>query len=431
MAFISFDDTIHYLYETLPMFQRVGAPALKPDLSNTLAFCAHLGNPQNHFPSIHVAGTNGKGSTSHMLASILATAGYRTGLYTSPHLKSFTERIRINGREVDQQYIVDFVNEHREFTESLKPSFFELTVAMAFDYFSRSGVQVAVIETGLGGRLDSTNVIKPVLSVITNIGNDHRALLGNTPQKIAAEKAGIIKKDTPVIICERQSEVESIFIEKAIELDAPITFASDHFKARFADDKHRVLTVTKDGRPWGDTIALPLAGNYQVHNVAGVLSAIETLRQIGWDISDLHITEGLENTVAKTGLKGRWQVIGDKPLIICDTGHNQEAVSEVVKQLAGIKSRRLLMVWGMVRDKEIDTIIRLLPPGAEYFFCAPDLPRALPVADLAMAAQNAGLSGHTYASVTAAFSAARSVAGEGDVIFIGGSTFVVAEIPGL
>lgn len=431
MAFASFEDTIHYLYETLPMFQRVGAAALKPDLSNTIAFCNHLGNPQNRFPAIHVAGTNGKGSTSHMLASILATAGYRTGLYTSPHLKSFTERIRVNGREADQQYIVDFVNQHKNFTEFLKPSFFELTVAMAFDYFARAAVDVAVIETGLGGRLDSTNVISPLLSIITNIGNDHRALLGDTPQKIASEKAGIIKKNTPVVISERQPEVQAVFIEKARGLDAPITFASDNFRAAFTDREHGGLEIFKGGKPWLGPVTMPLTGDYQVRNVAGVACAVEILRQIGWKISDDHVSEGLENTVAKTGLKGRWQVLGYKPLIICDTGHNREAVIEVVRQLERVEGRRRLIVWGMVKDKEIDTIMRLLPASAEYFLCAPDLPRALPVAELASAAKSAGLSGHAYASVGDALAAAKSVAEAEDVIFVGGSTFVVAEIPGL
>jgi dihydrofolate synthase/folylpolyglutamate synthase len=430
--FTEYEDVLQYLYANLPMFQRVGSVAFKSDLSNTIALCEALDNPQRKFKSIHIAGTNGKGSTSHMLASVLQSAGYKTGLYTSPHLKSFTERIRVNGKEVSEQFVVDFVNRIQPVIERVKPSFFEITVAMAFDYFVHEQVDVAVIEVGLGGRLDSTNVITPELSLITNIGWDHTDLLGDTLEKIAAEKAGIIKKNVPVVVSEQQPGIADVFRSKAAAETAPLRFASDVYTVQFREEKGTVLfDALKNGKPAHTGIALPLQGIYQQKNLAGVLCAIDVLRQQGWKITDEQLVDGLMKVMSQTGLKGRWQKLGTNPLIVCDTGHNLDGVTQVVKQLQQLSYKRLFMVIGMVKDKDISGVLELLPKEANYYFCQASIPRALEAGILAEKARSTGLKGEVIANVNEAIQRARAKASAEDVIFIGGSTFVVAEIDGL
>jgi dihydrofolate synthase/folylpolyglutamate synthase len=430
--FTQYEDVLQYLYANLPMFQRVGSVAFKSDLSNTIALCEALDNPQRKFKSIHIAGTNGKGSTSHMLASVLQSAGYKTGLYTSPHLKSFTERIRVNGKEVSEQFVVDFVNRIQPVIERVKPSFFEITVAMAFDYFVHEQVDVAVIEVGLGGRLDSTNVITPELSLITNIGWDHTDLLGDTLEKIAAEKAGIIKKNVPVVVSEQQPGIADVFRSKTAAETAPLRFASDVYTVQFREEKGTILfDALKNGKPAHTGIALPLQGIYQQKNLAGVLCAIDVLRQQGWKITDEQLVDGLMKVMSQTGLKGRWQKLGTNPLIVCDTGHNLDGVTQVVKQLQQLSYKRLFMVIGMVKDKDISGVLELLPKEANYYFCQASIPRALEAGILAEKARSTGLKGEVIANVNEAIQRARAKASAEDVIFIGGSTFVVAEIDGL
>jgi dihydrofolate synthase / folylpolyglutamate synthase len=430
--FTQYEDVLEYLYTSLPMFQRIGAVAYKSDLTNTIALCESLDNPQRKFKSIHIAGTNGKGSTSHMLASVLQSAGYKTGLYTSPHLKSFTERIRVNGKEVTQSFVVDFVNRIQTSIDSIQPSFFEITVAMAFDYFVREQVDIAVIEVGLGGRLDSTNVITPELSLITNIGWDHTDLLGNTLEKIAAEKAGIIKKNVPVVISERQSTVEKVFINKAKQENAPLYFASDTYSVNLAEEKRNLLfDVFKDNVPVVERLDLPLQGEYQRKNLPGVLKAVSILQESGWKISDQHIVEGLLKVVSQTGLKGRWQKLSASPLIICDTGHNIDGIENVVHQLKHLVYEKLFVIIGMVKDKDISGVLQLLPKDANYYFCQANIPRALDAVALAEQAGKFGLNGVVIPNVNDAIAQAKLTATTDDVIFIGGSTFIVAEIEGL
>ncbi len=374
----SYEETIKYLYDALPMFQRIGAAALKNDLSNTRKLCAVLGNPQEKFKSIHIAGTNGKGSTAHMLASILQSAGYKTGLYTSPHLKEFTERIRIDGKEVDRNYIVDFVNRVGTVIAAIEPSFFEITVAMAFDYFAMNEVDIAVVEVGLGGRLDSTNVIHPELSLITNIGWDHKSLLGDTLEKIAREKAGIIKTGVPVIISERQPEVDAIFMAHSDASRSDIYFATDHFQAiQHNEAGLKRLNIYRNADLVFKNLAIEVQGFYQFKNVLGVVQAIEVLREMGWKVSDDHVAQGFGTVASQTGLKGRWQVLGEKPLRVCDTAHNAEGILEVVNQIKVQPYRNLHMVIGMVNDKDVVPIVQLLPKDATYYFCEAKVPRAL------------------------------------------------------
>jgi dihydrofolate synthase/folylpolyglutamate synthase len=432
LMFNTYEETLDYLYQNLPMFQRVGASAIKPDLQNTLALCSKLGNPHLKFKSIHVAGTNGKGSTSHMLASILQSSGYKTGLYTSPHLKSFTERIRINGAEISKDYIVEFVKNVHPLIEKIKPSFFEITVAMAFDYFATQYVDVAVIEVGLGGRLDSTNVITPELSVITNIGWDHTDILGNTLQQIASEKAGIIKKGTPVVISERQAEIDAVFTDKAVELSAPLYFAEDNFRANTSKAGEQVVfEIFEDDRPLFSNLQLQLQGLYQEKNIPGVLQSVTVLREKGWKISKEQLLDGLRCVVSHTGLKGRWQILGNHPLIVCDTGHNLNGIQEVLRQIKLQSVDKLFFVFGMVKGKDAKAILELLPKTAYYFFCEAKIPRALDAVALFELAQSNGLRGEVIADVNEAIEHAKKVAAPNDMIFIGGSTYVVAEIDNL
>ena len=426
---MNYADTLHYLYTQLPVFTRVGASAYKADLGNTLELCKRLDNPQHKFKSIHVAGTNGKGSTSHMLAAVLQVAGYKTGLYTSPHLKDFRERIRVNGQMIPEQTVIDFVAKHRPGFDEIAPSFFEMTVALAFDVFAKEQVDIAVIETGLGGRLDSTNVITPLLSIITNIGWDHMNLLGDTFPKIAAEKAGIIKPNIPVIIGEKQDEVAEVFIRKAEEEKAKISFASELFEAK-SERKGEFLNVelTQNSQPTTHNLQLDLPGSYQLKNLKTVLLAVDELRLQGYTITDEHIKAALRQAKTLTGLHGRWETISQNPLTICDTGHNPEGIAEVLKNIAAVTFNHLHFVLGMVNDKDISKVLSMLPLNATYYFCRPDIPRGLEANSLKGKAEGFGLHGEAYANVKAALAAAQKAAQANDLVFAGGSTFVVAEV---
>ena len=429
---MNYQETLDYLFNALPMFQRVGASAFKKDLSNTLALCAHLGNPERKFKSIHVAGTNGKGSTSHTLAAILQSAGFKTGLYTSPHLKSFTERVRVNGQEITELAVVDFVEANKAFLDELKPSFFEMTVALAFWYFAKEEVDIAIIEVGMGGRLDSTNVITPELSVITNIGWDHMQFLGDTLPLIAGEKAGIIKPNIPVVVSQTQEETTSVFIQKAQENEAPIIFADQKFrleKVAATEPGLAKYTVSKDGETY--SLDYGLMGDYQIFNLPGILESVNQLRSKGWKISNEALEKGLKEVTQLTGLKGRWQILGEKPTVIADTGHNEPGIRAILSQLKSYSFDRLWMVLGMVQDKDISKILALLPKDARYVFCQADLPRAMPAELLAEKAAEYGLKGEVISEVNQALQFARKNAGPNDLIFVGGSTFVVAEIDDL
>lgn len=435
---MDYQATLDYLYSQLPMFTRDGPSAFKKDLTNTIELCKRLGNPQDKFKSVHIGGTNGKGSTSHMLAAILQSAGYKTGLYTSPHLRDFRERIRIDGEMISEAAVVDFVDRHKTDFEDIKPSFFEMTVAMAFDAFAKEKVDIAVIEVGLGGRLDSTNIITPLLSVITNIGWDHVNMLGDTLQLIAGEKAGIIKPGVPVIVGEYQPEVADIFINKAKEQRAPIRFASEEWdvlKSEARSQKPEVLQeyinihVSKnDLRLKTQNLRLDLPGTYQLKNLKAVLSAVDELRKQGFIITDEHIHAALKQVKKLTGLHGRWEVLGQHPLTICDTGHNPEGIAEVLKNIQNVPYKHLHFVMGVVNDKDISKILALLPKTATYYFCKPGIPRGLDADNLKQQALKFDLTGKNYPSVKAAFKAAQTNAGDNDLVFVGGSTFVVAEV---
>lgn len=438
---MNYQETLSYLYNQLPMFTRVGASAFKKDLTNTVALCAKLDNPQHKFKSIHIGGTNGKGSTSHMLAAVLQTAGYKTGLYTSPHLKDFRERIRINGEMIGEQEVVEFVAQHKTDFEMIEPSFFEMTVALAFDAFARHQVDIAIVEVGLGGRLDSTNIITPLLSVITNIGWDHMNMLGNTLPLIAGEKAGIIKPGIPVIIGELQPEVAEVFTNTASERGSSLVFASEQWeltslkKQKENNESQDSLldirvTPTSKNLPLSNyPLQLDLTGTYQLKNVKTVLSAVIELRGQGWTITDEQITTALKQVKTLTGLQGRWQTLSTSPLTICDTGHNPDGIQEVLKNIAGIPYQHLRFVLGVVNDKDISKVLSLLPAiNATYYFCKPDLPRGLDAEVLQQQALAFALHGNVYATVPMALKAAQQQAGPNDLVFAGGSTFVVAEI---
>ena len=415
------------------MFQRVGSSALTKNLDNTIALCAAVGDPHQHFQCIHIAGTNGKGSSSNMLAAILQSAGYKTGLYTSPHLKEFTERIKINGTDIPEEYLIRFVEENKKLFEKIKPSFFEMTVALAFKYFADEKVDIAVIEVGLGGRLDSTNIITPLVSLITNISLDHQNILGNDLATIASEKAGIIKKQVPVVISKTQPEIAYVFIRKAQTEEAPIYFADQEYQLtplrqnlsrQYYNVKNKSETIFSE-------LELDLGGHYQQYNLPGVLKVVELLRADGFNISDTALRNGLRRVKALTGFKGRWQIISKSPLTICDTGHNTDGIKQIVQQLEELNRPRVHFIFGVVNDKDVSGILRLLPSIFDYYFCQAHLPRALPAADLAQMAAQFGLKGTVYPDVNEAYAAACRVAGPEDIIFIGGSTFVVAEFAGL
>ena len=435
---MNYEQTLQYLYTQLPMFTRDGASAFKKDLTNTLELCRRLDNPQHKFRSVHTGGTNGKGSTSHMLAAILQTAGYKTGLYTSPHLKDFRERIRINGQMISEQTVVDFVEDHRADFDEIAPSFFEMTVALAFDVFAKEKVDIAVIEVGLGGRLDSTNVITPLLSVITNIGWDHMNMLGDTLQLIAGEKAGIIKPGIPVIIGEQQSELSNVFIDKATQTNSSIRFSSEQWvvekvkgerqKAKGDAELLELRIQSKDFEFKGYDLALDLPGTYQLKNVKTVLSAVDGLREQGFVITGEHLKTALRQVKNLTGLHGRWETLSKNPLTICDTGHNPDGIEEVLKNIASVKYNHLHMVIGMVNDKDTGKVLSLLPKDATYYFCKPDIPRGLDAESMKAQAGAHGLIGEAYLSVKEALLSAQKNAANDDLVFVGGSTFVVAEV---
>ena len=427
---MNYTQTLDYLYRKLPMFTRIGAVALKKDLHNTIALCEHLGNPQDKFKTIHVAGTNGKGSTSHMLAAIFQKAGYKTGLYTSPHLKDFRERIRINGKMISKAFVTDFIQKERTLIEELDPSFFEVTVAMAFSYFSEEKVDIAIIEVGLGGRLDSTNIITPELSVITNISLDHTHILGDNLAAIAYEKAGIIKPGIPVVIGEKLKETAPVFMDKAEATGSRLTFAEDELYTKDTRRKQRYLqtSIYQDTEVLFKNINLDLTGTYQLKNVRTVIKAVLLLRTLGYNLPDQAIFDALKSVRKTTGLQGRWQTLSKNPLIICDTGHNIAGITEVLENIAQTPHQKLHLVIGMVKDKDISGILSLLPKNAYYYFSQPDLERALSAEELADKATQHHLKGEIIVPVTKALSLAKSKASPDDLIFIGGSTFVVAEV---
>ncbi len=428
---MNYEETLDYLFAQLPMFHRIGAAAYKANLDNTHAICEFLDHPENKFRSIHIAGTNGKGSTSHMLAAILQSAGYKTGLYTSPHLIDFRERIRINGEMISKDVVVGFVEKYKAQFEKVQPSFFEWTVGLAFDYFANEKVEIAVIETGLGGRLDSTNVITPLLSVITNISWDHANPLGDTLKKIAAEKAGIIKNEIPVVIGEVREETAVVFTDKAASVSAPIVFAEVLLRAEqketTAPDR-QVFSVYAGKQLLFDSLEIDLAGHYQRKNILTVIESVLKLNENGFRIEEEHIRAGLSNVRGLTGLMGRWQTLSDSPRIVCDVGHNEDGIREILNQLALLSYDRLHIVFGVVNDKDVTSILKLLPVNARYYFCKANLPRALGQEELKNQAQSFGLKGEAYDTVYDAFLAAKNAAENSDFVFIGGSTFVVAEI---
>ncbi|KGE13838.1 FolC bifunctional protein [Sphingobacterium deserti] len=426
----TYDEAIEYLYARLPMFTRDGASAIKKDVDNTLRFCSELGNPQQQFKSVHVAGTNGKGSTSHMLASIFACAGYKTGLYTSPHLVDFRERIRVNGQMIPKDEVLAFVSKNLSLIETIKPSFFEVTVALAFDYFAKEQVDIAIIEVGLGGRLDSTNVITPELCIITNIGLDHMNLLGDTIEEIAFEKAGIIKPAIPVIVSERNEEIARVFEQRASSLGAPLRFASEELNVVNTKQGKEGLLVDVLENKTGikQSWTMQLSGLYQQRNLLGVLTAVDQLRFQGWAINDSDVLNGLLHVQENTGLQGRWQTLSSQPHIICDTGHNEDGIRAVVSNIKQVDYSRLHIVIGAMRDKDLHHMLPLLPTDAIYYFTSPAMPRALPARELKAAAAKYSFIGLAFDSVSQAVQAAKDNYQEGDLIFIGGSNFVVAEV---
>ena len=421
---MTYKEATTYLFDSVPMFQNVGGTAYKEGLSNTLLLDEHFGHPHRKFRTIHVGGTNGKGSCSHTLAAILQTAGYKVGLYTSPHLTDFRERIRVNGKMIPECEVVSFVEDERSFFEPLHPSFFELTTALAFKYFAKAEVDVAVIEVGMGGHLDCTNIITPDLSVITNISLDHVQFLGNTLTKIAGEKAGIIKPGVPVVIGETTEETKKVFKDKSLEMNAPI---------RFAEEEHEVISSRSEGNTrvyetlhYGSFIG-ELGGLCQEKNTATILTAIDELRKAGYTIAQEHIRLGFGQVCKLTGLRGRWQQVGMSPTIICDTGHNTGGISYIADQLRGVQADKLHIVIGMVNDKDIHSVLRQLPQCATYYFTKANVKRALDEHTLQTLAKEAGLRGTSWPDVRSAFQAARQSSTEKDLIFVGGSTFIVAD----
>src|SRR5882724_3445961 len=427
---MDYNQTIDYLFTRLPMFSRIGAAAFKKDLTNTLALCEFLGNPHTKFKSVHVGGTNGKGSTSHMLAAVFQTAGYKTGLYTSPHLKDFRERIKINGEMIAENFVIDFVERIRPLIENLEPSFFEITVAMAFEYFSQLQVDIAIIEVGLGGRLDSTNIILPELSIITNIGYDHMNMLGNTLDKIAYEKAGIIKKNTPVVIGEDHPETNKTFSDKAALENAEIHFADKkRFVAEWRFEKHELVAeLTSSHSNDKHYYHLDLTGIYQLKNLVTVIESIHILQRKGFSIAEIQIQKGLRQVRKLTGLHGRWEIIYENPSVVLDVGHNEDGIQQIVRQIEITDHEQLHIVLGMVKDKETEKILALLPKHGNYYFTKAQIPRALPEQELAEKAKDIGLSGNHYAFVKDALRAALLHAGKKDLIIVCGSVFVVGEV---
>lgn len=427
---MTYDETLDYMFNSLPMYHRVGKAAYKANLDNTHALMDYLGHPENGFHSIHFAGTNGKGSVSHLTASALQEAGYKVGLYTSPHLLDFRERIRINGEMIPQQDVVRFIEAHRAFLDSLQLSFFEMTVGLAFDYFARQKVDVAVVEVGMGGRLDSTNVLSPDLCVITNIGLDHTQFLGDTLSKIAVEKAGIIKKETPVVIGETHPETRPVFEQRAAELNAPIVFADQQFRIEDAgSDAERLRFNVRRGQEvlYGNW-QCPLAGSYQYKNIATFMQAVELMYIIGYgDIDERAIERGVANVIRNTGLHGRWEVIGHEPLTVCETAHNADGVRAMLAKIDTIDYSHLHIIYGCVNDKDFGSILSMLPKNATYTYTQPSVPRALDSAQLAEAAKQMNMEGPHFPTIAQALDHVRATAAKDDFILITGSIFLVAD----
>ncbi len=429
---MDYKQTIDYLYLQLPMFSRIGAAAYKKDLHNTIALCSALNNPQNNFKSVHIAGTNGKGSTSHMLAAILYKAGYKTGLYTSPHLKDFRERIKVNGKMVDEEFVVNFVEKTKSLTEKIQPSFFELTVAMAFEYFSVQKVDIAIIETGLGGRLDSTNIITPILSIITNIGYDHMNILGNSLKEIAYEKAGIIKTNVPVVIGEFLPETKSVFEKKVAESNATLHFAQEEFNVANISSNNQLLhcTATNKENQIAESFSLDLNGFYQTKNLSTVLCAASILKKLGFKISNEDEKFALANTKKLTSLHGRWDEINQNPTIVIDVAHNEDGIKQVLTQLHWLKYNfeKIHFIIGMAKDKEVDKVLALLPNQSNYYFTNANNPRALPAEELKYKAKLFKLDGNSYSDVNIAIAQAKKNAANNDIIVICGSIFIAGEV---
>ncbi len=427
---MTYSEALSFLYEQLPMFHRIGKAAYKADLHTTHALCRILGNPELTFPSIHIAGTNGKGSVSSLIASVLQEAGYKTALFTSPHLADFRERIRINGVMIPKERVIHFIESNSILFQEIKPSFFEWTFALAADYFASSKVDIAIMETGMGGRLDSTNVVRSILSIITNISDDHKEFLGDTLPEIALEKAGIMKPGIPVIIGETQSGISGVFKEKANTVGCPVRFADRLYSSRIIPTENTISEIQAAiKRTTGTeqiTVSAPLAGRYQKKNLVTAYAALEEIRRLGFPVEDVHIRQGFAHVKRNSGLKGRWEVFGASPLRIADTGHNPAGLKVLISQLLQQKYTQLHFVLGMVNDKDRAKILTMLPKSWQYYFCKPDIPRGLDAGVLAAEARKAGLSGNAYPDVREAYLEALKNACPEDLIFVGGSTFVVA-----
>jgi len=428
---MNYQETIDYLLSYLPMFQRIGAAAYKADIYNTVELMKALGNPEKKFKSIHVAGTNGKGSSSHLIASILREKGLKVGLHTSPHLKDFRERIKIDNKICDEEFVINFVENNKELIERIKPSFFETAVAMAFTYFAQENVDIAIIEVGMGGRLDSTNVINPLACLITNISFDHTQFLGNSLEAIAQEKAGIIKQNTPVVISQTQKETQNVFSAKANEKNSPICFADSYLSCENVNHSQGLLKmdIYKNGVERIKNLQSSLSGYYQQKNILGVVALIDTLNQYhNFNISDEEIKQGIENLSSNFPIAGRWQILCNKPLTICDTGHNEDGLKYVIEQIKNTPHEKLRFVLAMVNDKDVNKVLSMLDKDAEYYLSQAKIPRALPVDELAEKAQQAGLSFTKYATISQALAQAQQDSEENDLVFVGGSTFTVAEV---
>lgn len=427
---MNYTQTLQYLYHQLPMFQRIGTMAYKKDLTNTLALCQYLDNPQSKLTTIHIGGTNGKGTLTHALAAIFMQAGKKVGMYTSPHYKDFRERIKINGQYIPEQAVVDFVKKIKTQAEQIEPSFFELTVAMAFDYFAAQQVDIALIEVGLGGRLDSTNVITPILSVITNISYDHTDMLGDTLELIAAEKAGIIKPKIPVVIGETLPETQAVFVQKAAQQNATIVFADQQMQVHATQHQHKMCVDVLDklGKMLYRNIETDLTGNYQQKNIVTILQAVAVLNTLGYNLTEDTVRAALKQVRTLTNFIGRWQVLQQHPLVIADSAHNEAGLTDAIEQLRHLPKAHLHIVIGVVKDKDISKILPLLPNSATYYFCKANIPRGLPATDLQQIAQQNGLQGSAYNSVQEAYQTALALALPTDVVFVGGSIFVVAEV---
>jgi len=426
---VNYPETIDYLYHKLPLFSRVGGAAFKKDLTNTRILCDFLGNPQKQFKSIHVGGTNGKGSVSHMLAAAFQTCGYTTGLYTSPHLYDFRERIRVNGQMADEEFVISFVDRIRSLIEEIEPSFFEITVAMAFDYFAQKKVDMAIVEVGLGGRLDSTNIITPELSVITNIGWDHMNMLGNTLEEIAGEKAGIIKEKVPVVIGERKKETDLVFTNEAGKKHSQIVFAADQYNIISQEWEGKKTTIHLNKKGSGEyTFELDLPGVYQQKNLITVLTVLDLLKEQGISLPDKNIYNGLKKVKQLTGLLGRWEMIRQDPLVVLEVAHNKDGIEQMLKHLENLDYNKLHLVIGMVKDKDAAPVLELLPGDAHYYFTQAHIPRALPGTELQIKAASFSLKGNVYPGVNEALQDALTKASSDDIVIVCGSIFLVSEV---